>query len=179
MIGVLVWSILLLLLSADSASAQVDYWHGILPEPMTYDGDGYEQCLAYEQSGRECLPFVSKTCFYLEYPQSSEYFHTIWQAATPIALTDLFCEVTGGTSVVITLKNDKLGTGLGVAGVSSLTCDVEPGEGDYGLSSNTLMNYYSNLDLELGTVTGSVSELTVCWRYRPLTATQYLDAGGL
>jgi len=100
-------------------------------------------------------------CVVVLNPSTGAEFYTIWRAPVAVTLTELYCEVTGGTSVLADLEIDD-GTPTGVNG-SDLTCSTS-GVTDSSLAGDVTMAAGDRLDLDLGTVSGSVTQMSFCWK---------------
>jgi hypothetical protein len=105
---------------------------------------------------------IPPECAYIEDPVTDEDFFTLWRAPAALTITEIYCEVTGGTSVLLDLEVDD-GTPTGVNG-SNITCTTS-GVADSTLGGDDGMADGDRLDLALSTVTGSVDSLSVCWEF--------------
>lgn len=101
-------------------------------------------------------------CAYIEDPVTAEEFYTIWRAPAAVTVTEIYCEATGGTSVALDLEVDD-GTPTGVNG-SDITCTTS-GVTDSTFAGDATLADGNRLDLDFGTVTGSVDAISVCWEY--------------
>ena len=103
-------------------------------------------------------------CLYLEAPVQDESLTSIWRAPTAVTITEIWCQVTAETSVDLDLEVDD-GSATGVNG-SDITCTTAAnGVSDSTLAGDTTMADGNRLDLVLGTVTGAVTALEVCWEF--------------
>jgi hypothetical protein len=101
-------------------------------------------------------------CFYVEDPVTDEEFLTLWRAPAAVTATEIYCEATGGTSVALDIEVDD-GTATGVNG-SNITCTTA-GVTDSTFAGDTTFADGDRLDLDFGTVTGSVDAIAICMEY--------------
>jgi hypothetical protein len=81
----------------------------------------------------------------------------LWFPPKPITVTDVYCIVDGGTSIPITF-------GDGTNDFEAVTCDTD-GQADDGSISNGTFTANERLQVDLGTVTGTVNYLNACIKY--------------
>jgi hypothetical protein len=101
-------------------------------------------------------------CITIADPATDDEWYTVWRAPTAITITEIYCEVTGGTSVAADFEVDD-GTPTGVNG-SDITCSTS-GVTDSSLAGDTGMADGDRLDLDFGTVTGTVTQISACIEY--------------
>jgi hypothetical protein len=86
------------------------------------------------------------------------------KAPNALSISDIHCIVTGGTSVVIDVQECD-GAGANCASVdATITCDADGAEDD-GTLSNSAIDAGDWLKLDIGTVTGEVSQVAVSIYY--------------
>jgi hypothetical protein len=102
-------------------------------------------------------------CITIADPVTDEDWFTVWRAPTAVTLVEIYCEVTGGTSVAFDFQLDD-GAPTAVNG-SEITCTTS------GVTDSTLggsdvnMADGDRLDVLQGTVTGSVTQASYCIEY--------------
>jgi hypothetical protein len=101
-------------------------------------------------------------CWQRANPETDEEWYAIWRAPTAVEITEIYCEVTGGTSVALDLEIDDGGPDK-VNG-SDIVCDVG-GQLDDSLGGTTAMADGYTMDVDFGAVTGEVTQLSVCFEY--------------
>jgi hypothetical protein len=106
--------------------------------------------------------YTDSGCINTKNPASSDQHHTVWRAPVALTITEIYCEVTDGTSAGADLNIDD-GSPAGVNG-SDITCTTS-GVTDATLAGDTTMAAGDRLDLDVGTVTGVVTELAVCMKW--------------
>ena len=125
-----------------------------------------EEVAAIEQAlGTNLRNIVTQDarCFVLESPSSSETFENVWIAPYDLTVSELYCEITSGTSVEADVEIDD-GNPNGVNG-ANIVCNsagvtVTP-------AGDTTALQGERFDLALGTVTGSVAQVAMCMTYGP------------
>jgi len=95
-------------------------------------------------------------------PATDEEYYTVWRAPVAVTISEIYCEVTGGTNVALDLEVDDASP-TGVNG-SNITCTTA-GVTDSSLAGDTTLAAGNRLDIDLGTVTGAVTQVSVCWVY--------------
>ena len=106
------------------------------------------------------VEWVPPHCISIADPATDDEWYSIWYTDTAVTIRSIYCEVTGGTSVVLDLEIDD-GAITGVNG-SGITCNTS-GVTDSTLGGDTAMASTNKMDLDMGTVTGTVTQLSVCW----------------
>ena len=106
------------------------------------------------------VEWVPPHCISIADPVTDDEWYAIWYTDTAVTIQSIYCEVTGGTSVVLDLEVDD-GTPTGVNG-SGITCTTS-GVTDSTLAGDDAMIATETMDLDMGTVTGSVTQLSVCF----------------
>ena len=106
--------------------------------------------------------YTDSGCTHILSPASSAQYPTVWIAPVAVTITSIYCEVTAGTSVAADVNVDD-GTPAGVNG-SDITCDTT-GVTDSTLAGDTGMAAGDRLDVDIGTVTGSVTNFSICITY--------------
>ena len=99
-------------------------------------------------------------CWQAADPATDDEWYSIWYAETAYTVTSIYCEVTGGTSVALDLEIDD-GAITGVNG-SNITCTTS-GVLDATLGGDTAMAATNKMDVDMGTVTGAVTQVSVCF----------------
>jgi hypothetical protein len=106
-------------------------------------------------------------CFYDgNDPTGSAGMHAWWRFEFAGTLKEIWCEVTGGTSMVLDFQIDNL-DGPEDVDTTPLTCVVEPGDEDTSLNGDVDFEKDDTIDIIYGTETGNVLELSACIRYLP------------
>ena len=98
-------------------------------------------------------------CILIEDPATDEIFHSFWKAPYAVTITEISCQSTAGTSVALDLEIDT----VAVNG-SAITCTTSEVV-DASFAGDTTMADGDHMDLDFGTVTGSVTQLNVCFEY--------------
>jgi len=101
-------------------------------------------------------------CITIADPATDDEWYTVWRAPTAVTITEIYCEVTGGTSVVFDFEIDD-GAITGVNG-SAVTCTTS-GVTDSTMGGDAAMADGDKMDLDMGTVTGTVTQASFCFEY--------------
>lgn len=115
-------------------------------------------CLSTTTIGQIAQRQYDGGCINVPAPTSDQEFYTVWIAPAAFTITSIYCEMSGGTSVAADFEIDD-GSPTGVNG-SNITCDAS--ETDSSLAGDTSMASGDKLDVDLGTVTGSVTQFSIC-----------------
>ena len=93
---------------------------------------------------------------------STEDFNSIWRAPAALTITEIYCEVTNGTSVAFDFVN----RGVGGVNGSDVTCDTA-GTTESSLGGGAALSVADGglIDVNLGTVTGAVDAVSLCFEY--------------
>lgn len=103
--------------------------------------------------------YTRSKSFVLESPADADAF-LFWKAESAITITDIHCIVSGGTSAVIDIQECSA-TGTTCTTVdATITCDTDGAEDD-GTLTNGAVDLNDWINLDVGTVTGTVSYVTV------------------
>jgi hypothetical protein len=129
-----------------------NYWE-VCEDSATLQGQGtYDVVLpAKYDTFEHCVPMAS--------PTATEEWYTVWRAPTAITITEIYCEVTGGTSIDFDFEVDD-GTPTGVNG-SDITCTTS-GTTDSTLAGDTGMAAGDRLDIDFGTEVGTNTQGSFC-----------------
>lgn len=152
------------LASAGSAGSEdaVQFKPAIGNSEQTADHFGYN----FDQStwffDESPAGIADEECWYLEDPVTDEELYTVWRAPVALTVDELYCEVTGGTSVEADLEIDD-GTPTGING-SVITCTTS-GVTDGTLAGDVNAAAGDRIDIDLGTVTGTVTSFSICMKY--------------
>ena len=98
-------------------------------------------------------------CVYIEDPATNEDFFSIWRAPVALTITEIYCEATSGTSVQFDFANN----GAAVNG-SFISCSTS-GTTDSSLGGDTSVIEGGLIDANLGTVSGAVAAVSLCFEY--------------
>ena len=112
--------------------------------------------------GSTWLPveWVPPHCWQAADPATDDEWYSIWYTDVAVTIESIYCEVTGGTSVALDLEIDD-GAITGVNG-SNITCTTS-GVLDSTLAGDTAMAATNKMDVDMGTVTGTVTQVVVCF----------------
>lgn len=123
------------------------------------DDNTVDLCYSTTKLGQIAQPQYDGGCTILVSPTSDQEVYNVWIAPAAFTITSIKCESTGGTSVLADFEIDD-GSPTGVNG-SNITCTTSLVT-DATLSGDTTLAAGDRLDLDLGTVTGSVTQFSIC-----------------
>ena len=103
-----------------------------------------------------------EVCIYIEDPVTAEQFETVWRAPTAVTAVEIYCEATGGTSVGFDFNVDD-GSPAGING-SDIVCTTS-GVTDSTFAGDTTLADGDRLDIDIGTVSGTVDAISFCLEY--------------
>lgn len=104
------------------------------------------------------VPSTIDQCFTIESPVVGDDNVPVWSPLTAITVTGVYCRTEGGTSAGITISD-------GTNALEEVVCDAT-GEADDGTIANGTFTANERMEYDTGTVTGSVTWLNVCVRYK-------------
>jgi hypothetical protein len=144
----------------------------ILVPAASFDGDDLASSIAGDHLTLEAAsPDVinvdaeiktKRHCITIADPVTDDQWYMVWQAPVALEVTAITCKVTGGTSVGMDFNVDDGGpsgiNGSDIVCGTSLTTDAALGGDDDMLADEPL-------DLDIGTVTGEVTQASFCILY--------------
>ena len=119
--------------------------------------------LVYFGGAKRVLPYPQYKSATLASPTDADNFN-LFKAPYALTITDIECIVVGGTSVVIDVE-ERTATGTIPASVDApITCDTD-GASDDGVLTNGPIDAGDWVSLDIGIVTGTVTQVTVTITY--------------
>jgi len=118
--------------------------------------DTTDNQLLYYSGALRVLTYKYRQCFTLESPSDSDDNIPIFSLDDGFTVTRLDCRVMGGTSAVVVLND-------GTNNLDSMTC-LTTETSDTSLSNNTF-TALEGMECDIGTVTGSVDWVRMCFTY--------------
>jgi len=115
---------------------------------------------AHFKSGMDCFRIDER---WLDAAFASNLqIESVWRAPMDLTFTAIWCETDVGTAGLDLNVDD--GTPAGVNG-SDISCAVSTGTLDTSFAGDTQMLQGETLDIDVGTLASSPTELAICWRY--------------
>lgn len=119
--------------------------------------DTTDDQFVYYGSAKRVIPYTDQFCKTVQLPQTSDDNVPLFIPVDAITVTSVYCKVSGGTSVEVTL-------GDGTNSLEMITCDAD-GQADDGSIANGTFSAGEAVEMDTGTVTGAVNWNVVCVRY--------------
>jgi hypothetical protein len=119
--------------------------------------DTSDDQLIYYGGAKRVVTYKQQKCFALENPVAADDNVPIFFPTDAITVTNMSCMCKGGTSAEVILSD-------GTNALDTMTCDVD-GAVDDGNIANAAFTANEEMQFDIGTVTGSVTWVTLCFTY--------------
>lgn len=111
----------------------------------------------YYGGAKRVLGYQRQFCFSLETPVDADDNVPIYFPREPITVTDVYCEVDGGTSVAMTISD-------GTNALEAITCDADGAEDDGSIANGTF-TANERVEIDLASTSGTNTWLAGCVTY--------------
>ncbi len=113
--------------------------------------------LIYYGAAKRVIPYVQQKCISLETPVDADDNIPVFFPRKAITITDVYCEVDGGTSVAMTLSD-------GTNALEAITCDADGAEDDGSIANGTFTSL-ERMEFDLASTSGTNTWLAICISY--------------
>lgn len=113
--------------------------------------------IEYYGGAKRVFGYQRQFCFALEDPVDADDDVPIYFPREPITVTDVYCEVDGGTSVALTISD-------GTNALEAITCDADGAEDDGSIANGTF-TANERMEIDLASSSGTNTWLVGCITY--------------
>lgn len=119
--------------------------------------DTTDDQLVYFGGAKRVVSYTHDKCVTLEDPVDADDNIPFFFPRDPITVTDVYCEVDGGTSIALTISD-------GTNALEAITCDADGAEDD-GTIANGTFTALERMEFDLASASGTSTWLAFCVTY--------------
>lgn len=119
--------------------------------------DTTDDQFVYYGGAARVLPYEFEKCVALEDPVDADDNIPFYFPRNAITITDVYCEVDGGTSIALTISD-------GTNALEAITCDGDGAEDDGSIANGTF-TALERMEFDLGSASGTSTWLAFCITY--------------
>ncbi len=119
--------------------------------------DTTDDQFVYYGGAERVIPYEYERCVTLEDPVDADDNIPFFFPRNAITVTDVYCEVDGGTSIALTISD-------GTNALEAITCDADGAEDDGSIANGTF-TALERMEFDLGSASGTSTFLAFCITY--------------